>query len=214
MILQANTYGNNNGGAAGFAKSLVELYNNTDAAIDLNAGNYYLHIGTATAWTNQIKLTGTIPSKCSYLIVTTNAGEVNATPRAALPAADQQADFVIANTNFKIALLKNQSSVLSVDNPFGEASLSSDYVDMLGTGTANGCEKEAASASRPQCPRRISLEDTDNNKTDFAQADYRGYTGSNGMADTELYKFWPRNSAAGAWNPKTGLPKIDPTVGQ
>ena len=212
MILQANTFGNNNGGAAGFAKSLVELYNNTDAAIDLNAGNYYLHIGTATAWTYQIKLTGTIPSKCSYLIVTTNTGEVNATPRAVLPAADFQADFVIVNTNFKIAILRNQSSALSVDNPFGNASLSSDYVDMLGTGTANGFEAATASASKPQCPRRISLEDTDNNKTDFAQADYRGYTGSNGIANNQLYKFWPRNAAAGAWNPITGLPQIDPTV--
>jgi hypothetical protein len=215
MILQANTYGNDNGGGGGFARSLVELYNNTDTAIDLAAGNYYLHIGNATAWTNVIKLEGSIPAKSSFLVVdntATASSNTNSTPRALLPAANQQAAFVINNTNFKIALLKNQSSALSVDNPFGESTLSADYVDMLGTGTANGCETVAASASRPQCPRRISLTDTDNNKTDFAQADYRGHSGSNGMADTELYKFWPRNAAAGAWNPITGLPQIDPTV--
>jgi hypothetical protein len=212
MILQANTYGNDNGGAAGFAKSLVELYNNTDAAIDLTSGNYYLHIGTNNAWTAQIKLTGTIPAKCSYLIVS-NSDTVNATPRAALPAADQEAAFAIANSNFKIALLKNQSAALSVANPFTEESLKTDYVDMLGCGTANGFETTVASApSRPQGRRRTSLTDTDVNSADFGNADYRGYSGSNGMPDSELYKFWPRNAAAGAWNPITGLPQINPTV--
>jgi hypothetical protein len=49
MILQANTYGNDNGGGGGFPRSLVELYNNTGAAINLSTGNYYLHIGTNSA---------------------------------------------------------------------------------------------------------------------------------------------------------------------
>jgi hypothetical protein len=210
MILQANTYGNTNGGfPAGLPKSLVELYNNTDTAIDLGAGNYYLHIGTATAWTHQIKLTGTIPVKCSYLIVTTNTGEVNATPPAILPAADQEADFVIGNSGFKIALLKNQST-LSVDNPFTEASLSADYVDMLGVGTTtNGFETAAfTDQSRPRVPRRISLTDTDNNKIDFSDVDYR----AGNIKTVDLYKFWPRNAAAGAWNPITGLPQVNPAV--
>jgi hypothetical protein len=203
MILQANTYGNNNGGAAGFGKSLVELYNNTNNNIDFNTDTYYLHIGDGTTWTSAIKLAGVIPARSSFLIVTTKETEVNATPRAALPIADQEADFAIANNNFKVALMKNQAS-LSVDNPFTESSLTSDYVDMLGVGTANGFETQAASTSRPQGPRRTSLADTDNNKEDFAQADYRGQSGSNGMSDEDLLKYWPRNSAAGAWDPITG----------
>jgi hypothetical protein len=215
MILQANTYGNDNGGGGGFARSLVELYNNTDDVISLTDGNYYLHIGSNSAWSNVIKLEGSIPAKSSFLIVDNTATattNTNATPRAALSAADQEAEFVINNTNFKIAILKNQSSTLSAANPFTETSLADDYVDMLGTGSA-ACEKEAASASRPQGPRRKSLTDTNDNKADFAQIDYRGIkTGSNGMPDADLYKYWPRNSAAGAWNPVTGLPKVDPVV--
>jgi hypothetical protein len=210
MILQANTYGNTNGGfPAGLQKSLVELYNNTDAAIDLNAGNYYLHIGTATAWTHQIKLTGTIPAKCSYLIVTINTSEVNTTPPAKLPTSDQEADFIIGNSGFKIAIMKNQST-LSVDNPFTEASLSADYVDMLGVGSStNGFETAAfTDQSRPRVPRRISLTDTDNNKTDFSDVDYR----AGNIKTADLYKYWPRNAAAGAWNPITGLPQIDPAA--
>jgi len=217
MILQANTHGNNNGGAAGFAKSLVELYNNTDSPIDLGTGNYYLHIGGVSSntdsWTNVIKLQGTIPAYSSFLVVSNNSTS-NATPRAVLPAADQEADFVLSNDGFKVAIMRNQSATLSVANPFGEASLSADYVDMLGVGNStNGFETARASASRPQGPRRTSLTDTDNNNADFATVDYRGIqTGSNGMPNDQLYKYWPRNSTSGAWNPITGLPKVDPVI--
>ncbi|MDR2922599.1 MAG: CotH kinase family protein [Treponema sp.] len=208
MILQANTFGNNNGGTAGLEKSAVELYNNTGAAIDLGAGNYYLHIGTAAAWTHQIKLTGTIPDKSSYLIVSSNPAEVNATPPALLPSADKTADFIITNNNFKIALMKNQSDSLTVDNPFIEAGLIADYVDMLGVGAAvNGFETAAfVNQSRPRVPRRISLTDTNNNSVDFSDVDYR----EGKLPTADLYKYWPRNSTMGAWDPITGQPQIDP----
>ena len=218
MILQANTFGNDNGGGGGFPRSLVELYNNTNYAIDLTAGNYYLHIGNLTAWTNVIKLEGVIPANSSFLIVSNTMPEAagtnfNPTPRALLPAADQEADFVL-NNGFKVAVLRNQSGFLAVPNPFTEASLIDDYVDMLGAGGAalNGYEGVRAGQSRPQGPRRVNLIDTDNNSVDFAQADFRGqWTGSNGMPNSELFRFWPRNSAA-PWNPVTGLPAVHPVV--
>ena len=214
FILQANSYGNNNDATlgSGFPKSLVELYNNTNATIDLTAGNYYLHIGNATTWTYQIKLAGSIPPQCSFLIVTNNSADFNtATPlRANLPTADQEADFLINNGAFKIAILKNQSTPLSVDNPFGDASFASDYVDMFGTGS-NGFEGTVfptANVSRPRVPRRISITDTDNNALDFSDVDYRG-TAS--FPNSDLFKVWPRNSTMGAWDPITGLPQMDPT---
>ena len=222
MILQANTFGNNNNldGAkppasptgGGFPVSLVELYNNTNETIDLDSDNYYLYIGDASSWTYKIKLEGLIPVHCSFLIVTNNTSEINQTPRAILPQADQTADFRISNNNFKVALMKNRAT-LSAANPFTDTSLKADYVDMLGVGTTNGYETAAASTSRPQGPRRTSLVDTDNNAADFAQADYRGYNGvSTGMPDNELYKYWPRNAAAGAWNPITGDQPINPAL--
>jgi len=212
MILQANTHGNDNGLPAaptggGFARSLVELYNNTDTAIDLAAGNYYLHIGNAIVWTNHIKLEGIIPPKSSFLIMNNNPVDANATPRAILPAADQAANFVLGNSGFKVAVMVNQSA-LSVANPFTEASLSANYVDMLGTEGTNGFETQSALQTRPQGPRRTSLTDTDDNSADFAQVDFRGGR----LSDAELYKVWPRNSAAGPWNPITGLPRLDPAI--
>ena len=195
MILQANTYGNDNGGGGGFPSSLVELYNNTNAPINLSG--YYLHIGTNNAWTYVIPLSKTIPAKSSFLVESTTDVSNNGS-RAPLPAADISDVFVIANSNFKIALMRNQSAPLFVANPFTDASLSADYVDMLGVGSANGYETTATSAaSRPQARRRISLADTDNNSVDFGNADYRGGV----LTEEQLNKIWPRNVAAGPWNP-------------
>jgi len=227
MILQANTYGNNNGMSngsptgGGFARSIVELYNNSDIPINLGTDNYYLHIGNNTEWTNVIKLTGTIPAYSSYLIVdntepatTGNTGNSNITPRATLPTADQSAAFVLVNNSFRIVLMKNQNALLSVANPSVETSLFSNYIDMLGAGSDNtaGFEADKAAQSRPQGPRRKSLDDTNNNFDDFKQTDLRGRTGSNGVDNDQLFKIWPRNSTAGAWNPITGLPEVHPTI--
>ena len=219
MILQANVYGNNNGldstppslTGGGFGRSLVELYNNTNAAIDLST--YYLHISNATTW-KAVKLTGTVPAYSSFLIISSNTGEVNATPRAVLPAADLTADFVLENKNFVVLLVKNSQSTVPSGNPFTSTNtnLKNAYVDMLGVETGRYSETAAASSSSPQGPRRVSLTDTNNNSVDFAQVDFRGQTGNNGMPDNLLYKYWPRNSKSGTWNPVTGIPRIDPTV--
>jgi len=231
MILQANTHGNDNGipqGAAtggGFARSVVELFNNTDDIINLADGNYYLHIGRRfrdgadapwdVEWTNVVRLTGTVPAQSSFLVVSGNAGGANATPRAVLPDADQVADFVLGNDGFKIALMTNQSLPLAATNPFAEPELFAYYIDMLGAGNAGvgGFETEPAGQSRPQGPRRTSLADTNDNSADFSQADFRGFVAPDrGIPDSELYKLWPRNSSMGEWDPITGHPARHPAV--
>ena len=225
LILQANSHGNDNGisdGAptgGGFSRPAIELYNNTDAPVDLNAGNYYLHIGNDTGWNYVIKLTGTVPALSSYLVVsdmepkiTGNDGNFNTTPRALLPEPDLTYPFDFANNHFKIVLMTNQSAFLTVNNPFTGESLKNNYVDMLGAGTTAYEGANNAHVSHPQPPRRISLTDTDDNRADFHQVDYRGQTGSHGIDDVQLYKFWPRNSTMGKWNPITGLPAIHPEI--
>jgi len=208
MILQANSIGNAQGG--GFPVSLAELYNNTSGAVNLAAGNYYLHVGDKDGWKRAIKLNGVIPSQCSFLIT----GNVNGTGlyRAPLPAPDQTADFNIASDNFMIALLTNQSNILSAENPFNDPALAKDYVDMLGSGTVKGFEtnRPINSATEPRSLRRNSLTDNNDNSIDFDQIDFRTFTASNGFPDSELHKYWPRNSGAGAWNPMTGMPPVHP----
>jgi hypothetical protein len=213
MILQANTYGNADGG---YESSLVELYNNTDSDIDLAEGNYYLHIGGSNTpgWTHVIELTETIPSKCSYLIIATNdAATGNNIPPFLLPAADQTDNFVIGNNNFKVAVIIGANEILTVANPFtaNEGQPIAGYVDMLGVGNATGFETAANSTSRPQPPRRTSLTDTNNNSTDFARYDSRSDSNpTTAVPANELYKYWPRNVASGAWNPITGESPVHP----
>ena len=216
LILQANRFGNDNGGSGGFPRTLVELYNITDSPINLAAGNYFLHIGNATAWTHVIPLTGIIPAKSSYLIVSNNANEVNPAGfgRAVLPAADQEFNFIMPNGNFKIALLVNLATLLPGNvNPFTAGSLWPYYIDLLGATNAIFEGTAAAAQAAPQPPRRTSLVDTNNNSTNFAQVDYRGHWGGTARLPNEnLHRFWPRNATMGAWNPITGLPEIHPVV--
>jgi hypothetical protein len=217
MILQANTYGNDNGGGGGFARSIVELYNNTGDEIDFDTDDYFLHIRNSTSWITVIKLEGKVPAKSSFLVVDnteTASNNTNATPRANLPTADQYAPFVFANNAVIVALMRTGEDLGSA-NPFTNPDFEADYVDMLGSGSSNSqniFETSNADQSRPQSPRRTSLTDTDNNGTDFEQIDFRGTGAGNGMLDSELYKYWPRNSTMGTWNPITGTPQIDPAV--
>jgi len=68
-------------------------------------------------------------------------------------------------------------------------------------------------ASQPQGPRRVLLTDTNNNATDFSQADFRGHwEGTARVPNAELYRIWPRNASMGSWNPITGIPAVHPTV--
>ena len=224
IILQANRFGNNNGGAGGFPRTLVELFNLTDAPINLYEGNYFLHIRNATAWTHAIRLTGTIPARSSFLIASTT--DINTAPafateddpmgRAVLPTADQYADWTMPNGNFVVALLVNQPNPLGADvNPFTAESLWPYYVDMLGATSSIFEGSQNAQQSAPQGPRRTSLVDTNSNRADFAQADFRGvWPAPTGQVVTNatLYRIWPRNSSAGAWDPMTGAPAVHPTV--
>jgi len=215
MIMQANGYGNDNNSAtgSGFPRSAVELYNNTNSAIDLTAGNYYLHIGNAITWTNAIKLAGVIPAKSSFLIISNNGSAFNPTPRAAFPPADQEADFNFSNNGFKVAIMRNQA-VLTVDNPFTESSLSADFVDLLGAsaGVAVNAFKgnQFIIQSRPRIPRRNSLVDTNDNRADYIDVDTRRPETGNPVSNADLYKVWPRNSSMGQWNPMTGEPPVHP----
>ena len=222
IILQANRSGNNNGGGGGFPNSLVELFNLTNAPITLT-GNYFLHIGAgtgnaatpATTWNYVIPLSGTIPAGSSFLVVSST--DTYHLFRADLPAANQTAEFNFHTANhWTVALMTRSESFTG--NPFTDEALWPYYVDMLGAGNNAFSETASASTSQPQGsrrggPNRTGLVDTNNNSANFGQIDFRGqWTGTNGMPNANLYRFWPRNSIAGAWNPITGYPEVHPTV--
>jgi hypothetical protein len=240
MILQANGPGNNNGldqnppapTGGGFARSVVELYNNTNATINFDLTPHFLHIHNSTEWTSVIKLTGSVSARSSFLVVdntdeNTSTSDVNTyntnpTPRAILPVADQYAPFVLVNNVVIVALMRTGDDLGNRVNPFNNPTFADYYVDLLGEGSQNirsgdphiyeTAAEGGNGQSRPQGPRRESLTDTYSNKVDFSQVDFPGHVGSRGMADTELYKFWPRDSTMGPWDPITGLPAMHPQI--
>ena len=198
LILQVYGTGTDNDGAV--SHSFIELYNNTDSAINLNTYSLQYANTTGANWT-VINLTGTIPAKGSYLVRGNNN---NAGGRLQLGAADQNVEFYLDNRNFKVALMANQQK-LTVENPFAmTGGKAKDYVDMVGVKNGNndnidGYETALAQViSKQAAARRSSLTDTDNNSTDFVRIDYR----TTGATDAQVTQYRPRSSSNGTWTPQ------------
>jgi hypothetical protein len=223
LILQA--YGSSND-AAGVSHPFVELYNNSDAAINLKGISLFYADGTSVSggalpntntedrnW-KSIPLSGTLPAKTSFLI---SGAKQNKTGR--LQINDNYGDmnvsgFTISNRAFKIALIRNRNNDLTRQNPFdmdGNGAKAQGYIDMLGAaneyaadGSARdrifGFETAPARNSASEAVRRLSLVDTDDNSADFASIRYA----AGGISDEQLEIFRPRNRVFGSWEPFTG----------
>lgn len=217
LIFQA--YGSSNN-AAGVSHSFVELYNTTDAAIDLIGITLYYADGTNSATATEDKpwkklsLRGTIHARSSFLIlgprenstgrlqITDNSGDINE------PA------FMLSNRAFKAALIRSTKD-LTVQNPFtmDGAGIAEGYIDMVGSAntyiTADlifGFETYPARNSASAVVRRKTLIDTDDNSIDFASIDYRLWSASNPdrTTDEELEIYRPKNCNFGPWDAITG----------
>ena len=237
LILQAYGNGASNNSPAGVSHSFVELYNNTDVAINLDGISLYFANGTnepnntATedeAWT-KISLDGkTIPSKGSFLVLGAKHANTGSTR---YKIDDDYGDIdatgmSLSRRAFKIALIRS-SAALAVQNPF--SSKTAGYIDMVGAANAystngdnedriNGFETAPARNSASEAVRRQNLDDTNNNSVDFIGTRY-GTGTSNGivsLTNEELAVRRPRNSTetASGWNPfDTPLPPPPPTEG-
>jgi hypothetical protein len=189
--------------------TFVELYNNTDTAINL--GTYSLQYAdgisssaiSVSPWT-KINLTGTIPAHGSYLIRGVHKNdEDDKIGRLQVGTPDFDAsDFILSNRSYKVALMSNQT-LLTAANPFdtnGSGGKADGYVDMIGVINAAPADSidayETAYAeiiSKQKSARRSSLLDTNDNSADLTAIDFR---------TADLAKFKPRNAADGAWAPE------------
>ena len=197
-------------------RNFIQLYNSTEASINLSAYSVYWANGTTnaetpdTAWT-RIALTGSIPAKGSFLIVGPKheSGFVANT----LIIEDADADMVLGaltlnNRAVKVALLQSTGE-LSEINPFdtdGEGTKVAGYIDMLGAVNTpgsdfiRGYEEAPARHSNSQAARRKNLSDTDNNAVDFG--DTSTELARYAVLNAEEKAAWgPRSSAKGPWDP-------------
>ena len=217
LILQ--TYGTGSGTDGAVSHNFVELYNNSEAALDLSGLTLQYADGTDGGtppkdpdW-KVISLSGSLPARHSFLIL----GKKNNTA-GRLQLADNSGDindgnFVLNNHAYKVALLQTGSAITAA-NPFNPKV--SGYIDMIGaTNTDDGDSIDAyetaayAGISKQKSARRTSLSDTNDNSRDFVLVDYR----TTGVTSAQAEAWKPKNTGYGQWDPVAEVEEPPPPDG-
>lgn len=195
------------------SNGFVELYNPTDADVDLSGWSLqYADPNTSGAW-RKLDLTGIIKAHSSFLVTGAPTGASAASQKLDISAKGDQAwtEQYINNKQLKVVLLSNRTKLDDANvNPF--ETKPAGYVDMLGTaGNDNGNTIDGYETAYPTgkgqanskkiALRRSEFADTDNNKADFALVDYSS-------ADAALLaESRPRSGSDGAWGTGTTDPE-------
>lgn len=159
-----------NGGSANasYKNKFVELYNPTNADIDLAGWSLQYRSATGQAAPSGVAtLSGIIKAKDYYLI----NGSSNAANGLDLPATDADASGFSFAAGGGTLFLANQGEKLPADLPTGSLIGSAGVVDLLGYGSSNTFEGVASSAASVTTSlNRSSFADTNNNAADFTTA--------------------------------------------
>ncbi|WP_241986340.1 ExeM/NucH family extracellular endonuclease [Cryobacterium psychrophilum] len=160
------------GGSAGaaFTNKFVELYNPTDAAIDLSTWSLQYRKATGSsvdAFSGNDTLSGTIAAGGYFLISGGSNGST--TPGEALPTPDLVGKLNPSGSGGTLVLANTQSTLtLPSGNIAGNASV----VDAIGYGTSLTFEGAASVAPNSNTDvkslNRTGFADTDNNRADFS----------------------------------------------
>jgi len=212
LILQA--YGTGDGGSGNVSHSFVELYNVTDAPINLSGYSLQYAEGTRTdppaltdgLW-EKIDLSGTIPAKRSFLILGDKRN-----PGARLQIEDDYGDindddFVLGNRSFKVVLLQSTTlltqDIQNPNNTDGAWGRVSGFVDLVGavnnlTATPPdqilGYLGTPARNSSQEAIRRNKLDNfAYDNSLDYSSVRYE--PSGTGIRDWEIEFYRPKNSA-------------------
>ncbi|MHA7303662.1 ExeM/NucH family extracellular endonuclease [Arthrobacter sp. TMN-49] len=160
-----------NGGSLGasFKNKFVELYNPTNADIDLNGWSLQYRPGTGTAApSNVAALNGTIKAKGYYLA---NGGSNGANGQD-LPATDFPGITINPAAGSGTIILSDQAQKLPDNLATGSLTGTPGIVDVLGYGTSNTFETAASSAGTvTKSLHRSNFADTDSNTADFTTAE-------------------------------------------
>jgi hypothetical protein len=168
-IIISQAYGGGGNTGATYTNDFVELYNTTDAAIDLTGvvlfyasktGLFKLPTDDGVNYPVLIQLTGTIEAHGYYLIQC--AAGTGGT--LALPTPDATCGIAMGGTGFKLALCN------TIDRPVNASS--ANIIDFVGTVGANFFEgaETAPEPSNTTAIVRATLTDTNNNGADFTIA--------------------------------------------
>jgi predicted extracellular nuclease len=164
-VVISEVYGGGGGSTAGaaYTRDFVELYNPTDASVDLSSMSVQYKSATGTSF-QVTALTGSIAPHSTFLVAEGSAGSVG----AELPTPDVSGTINMAQ-GAGVVFLARQTTALS-GVPTGSVTGSAAIADLVGYGSSANTFEGAPTATltnATSAARSASGSDTDVNATDF-----------------------------------------------
>jgi hypothetical protein len=160
-ILISQVYGAGGNSGAIYNSDYIELYNRSEAAVDLSGWSVQYASASGTTWQSVPLSASLAPGK--YYLIKLAGG----TTGSALPAPDATGAINMSGTQGKVAL-RNSTATFTGSSPVGQTGLQ----DFVGFGTANAYEGSgaapAASATAAIFRGAGGATDTGDNRNDFS----------------------------------------------
>jgi hypothetical protein len=160
-ILISQVYGAGGNSGAIYNSDYIELYNRSEAAVDLAGWSVQYASASGTTWQSVPLATSLAPGK--YYLVKLAGG----TTGSALPAPDATGTINMSGTQGKVAL-RNSTATFTGSSPVGQTGMQ----DFVGFGTANAYEGSgaapAASSTAAIFRGAGGAADTGDNRNDFS----------------------------------------------
>jgi 5'-nucleotidase len=157
-------YGAGGNSGSVLSHDFIELYNGSDAAVDLSAWSLQYASAAGTSWSGTIPLTGSVPAHSTYLVQA--ASQTGAATVSTLPTPDASSSAVnLSATNGNVALVSSATKLTCVTTACASDPA---VVDLVGFGT--GLAFAGAAAPAPGATTSISRTghvNTANNAADF-----------------------------------------------
>jgi len=202
-----------------FSHGFIELFNPTNAEVNLNGWSLQVQNGPGISTWQRLPLTGTIPARGSYLVLSSgsnawsNTTVVNGVPRVVFSTTttgntpgrpDQLWNLEFSNNNMVVALVRNNTTLpnaitnwANIQDLVGimQRDGNPDTVGhFLGNNPAEGISRQAV------VRRRVDFRDDRRNSNNFNRIDYRTPANSSeGTNADELAQYRPRSSTNGSW---------------
>jgi uncharacterized protein (TIGR03437 family) len=161
-VVISQIFGGGGNAGAPFRNDFIEIFNGTNASINLNGWSVQYASATASTW-SVTPLTAVTLLPGQYYLVQDSSGGTNGT---ALPTPDATGSIAMAAGSGKVVLVKNSNALT------GACPNDPNIVDLLGYGSTANCFRGSAPATAPSNTNALvraagGCTDTRNNVADF-----------------------------------------------